>query len=396
MKNKLITFMMGIMLMFTGLFCLSACQEGAGDTSSANTLTVTLNYNNGGYRLLQKREGTKVDLTKYHCERPGYSFAGWDHDHSKPIDKDTIINALWENNKYKIFYHSNNGDNSVIEQEVTYNHSVTLKADIFTNNGFKLKYWSTTANNDGTEFELSQVINNYYLDGDLHLYAQWEQFDETKCKMSFTGTFPSEVFWNPDTSTNAMIVDIPKVTALSVEDDTPMDVGCNITAPNGTMVMLNEYESGQGKDDICYFLATMQGSYKIRYIATDAYANQYQMNLTISVGDCEKPTLYWINGCSTLRSLNLYQGDFFKVDLTQFELSDDCSDLEYLLENLSIKLVKPDGPFLPNTATASNNFAWHFEEVGHYSLKVILKDEAGNQNVYVYSIVINPLPNVEE
>ncbi len=102
---------------------------------------------------------------------PRYTFAGWSPQLPAVMPAgDMTVTATWEVGTYTVTFNSNGGTGTMAPQEVPYENSVPLSANMFTKTGYKFSSWNTKADGTGTRYaDKAAVIN---LD-DVTLYARW-------------------------------------------------------------------------------------------------------------------------------------------------------------------------------------------------------------------------------
>lgn len=205
---------------------------------------------------------------------------------------------------------------------------------------------------------------------------------------------PPTVDWEPDQSTKDMKIDIPRIEATDPIKNEALSVVYSVTAPDGSKVTVKDYEgtAAVGKEDVRYFEADAQGVYTITYTATDAAGNSKTKTMEISVGDCEAPTISWKDGYAVAEEVKL--GDTWTLDLSKLVVADNVSEADFLNDNVTIKLVKPDGTTQVSNIGNDKSYKWKFEETGDYTLTITVKDEAGMSNPYKFKISV-PKDTVE-
>lgn len=205
-----------------------------------------------------------------------------------------------------------------------------------------------------------------------------------------TITINPTMAWNPEedpsSSVDKMEIKIPVVYATDPIKNDAIDVTCTVTGPDGSSVKLKGYED---TDDFATFTATKQGKYTIKYEAVDGANNKVTMTKEIALGDCVAPTLEWKNNYAVPTTVKLGEELELKLGDDYFSLNDNVSEATYLADNMTIKLVKPDGTTeLKNNGLNKKNYKWTLTETGTYTLNIIVKDEAGMSNTYKYTIEV--------
>lgn len=132
---------------------------------------VSFNTDGGTEIMSQNVEENSLVETPQVPLKTGYTFLNWNYDLSNPITESITISANYNANTYKIKYHY---DSNVIEQNVIFDNSITLKSNTtFSKNAYDLSSWNTLENGTGNIYNCSQQINEYKIANDLDLYATW-------------------------------------------------------------------------------------------------------------------------------------------------------------------------------------------------------------------------------
>ena len=111
--------------------------------------------------------------------RAGYSFRGWASDDSATSgvtgsytpDGDTILYAIWEADKYFVFYDANGGTGEPEVQEKLHGTALTLSSIIPVREGYSFAGWASSNTVSAGEY---QAGGQYTADADIILYAVWE------------------------------------------------------------------------------------------------------------------------------------------------------------------------------------------------------------------------------
>ncbi|MBE5738206.1 MAG: DUF5011 domain-containing protein [Clostridiales bacterium] len=216
--------------------------------------------------------------------------------------------------------------------------------------------------------------------------------------IDLTNTFISALAWNPDENETYQTITIPAAFANDGKFDgvdygygKSVEVVYTVTGPNSTNPTVSKVT---GDISVRTFKATSQGTYTIKYTATDAAGNTTTETRTLALGDCEKPVLEWANEKTDLpKTATLNQE--FTLNLSKITLSDDTTEDEYLKEHLSVTLTDPSGNTVTNKGKNGVNAIWDITATGNYTLKFVVKDEVGNANTYSYQVNV-PAEDVEE
>ena len=122
MKKSIIVLIIGIILCITGI--------GLIVYSNLSNAIVTITYKDGTIEIKNSVKKGEITNPPYTPEKEDYEFLGWysesiKFDFSKPIDRDIVLIAKWEEikpNEYKVTYNSNGGTGTMSKQ--TYTHDV--------------------------------------------------------------------------------------------------------------------------------------------------------------------------------------------------------------------------------------------------------------------------------
>ena len=184
-----------------------------------------------------------------------------------------------------------------------------------------------------------------------------------------------------------MKIKFPSATAIDNQINASAEVTYSVSGPNGSKPTVHN------GDDIGmkYFEATVEGQYTITYKAVSKFGVESTVTKTLALGDCENPTLEWKKeDIVTEVKLN----EEFKLDLSKLNLDDNKTSVEDLADKLTVTLTSPSSQTVTNNGSESS-YKWNMTETGNYTLKFVLKDNAGNTNTYTYSINV-PEEEVEE
>lgn len=131
-------------------------------------------------------ESADVSLTK--PTKNGYKFTGWtgtgleDKTENVTIAKGSMENreytANWTANTYTIVFNANTAEGSMENESMTYDVSKTLTANTFTKEDHKFTGWNTKADGSGTSYNDKESVINLATDGEIILYAQWQELAE--------------------------------------------------------------------------------------------------------------------------------------------------------------------------------------------------------------------------
>lgn len=199
--------------------------------------------------------------------------------------------------------------------------------------------------------------------------------------------------WNPN-SDNQMELKFSKASAIdNANEDAEMyrgeevEVSISITDPDGKKVTNIDYTDADN-DGNYTFTATRQGVYTITYSASDETGNNTTIKKYLYVGDCNAPELTWKNKDANLIT-TANTGDTFELittgDNAFFTIFDEnAEDM-----TTTISLIGPDNKEVTNI-NSGTGYKWKFDQTGDYTLKIVLKDKAGNstQDKYKYTITV--------
>ena len=217
-------------------------------------------------------------------------------------------------------------------------------------------------------------------------------------EIELTNTFISALAWEPDEDETYQTITIPAAFANDGKFDgidygygKPVTVVYSVTGPNSTNPTVTKVD---GDMSVRQFKATTQGTYTIKYTATDDAGNTTTETRTLALGDCEKPTLEWADEKTDLPTTATVNQEF-TLNLSKITLSDNATEDEYLKENLAITLKDPSGNVVTNKGKDGVNAIWDIASTGKYTLQFVVKDEVGNASTYSYQIDV-PAEEAEE
>ncbi len=242
---------------------------------------------------------------------------------------------------------------------------------------------------------IDELDNTQILKDNSLFYVNAEDSTDPVFNEDSSYILPPTIDWEPDATTNDMNIDIPRIEATDPIKNNAISVVYSVSAPDGSKVTVKDYEGDAaiGKEDVRYFVAESQGVYTITYTATDDVGNSVTKTMEVSVGDCEAPTITWKDGYEITDEVQL--GSTWELDLSKLTISDNVSDSDFLNDNVTIKLVKPDGTTQVTNEGNEKSYKWTFDEAGEYTLTITVKDEAGMSNPYKYKINV-PKEDVED
>lgn len=199
------------------------------------------------------------------------------------------------------------------------------------------------------------------------------------------GSLPSAKAWERDEDeekVEEMRIDIPTLFATDPIRNQSVDVKVTITGPDGTVKVQLDSETEKN-----YFIAKKEGKYTIKYEATDDSKNTTTKTMELALGDCVAPKVEWLNNYSVPTKVDLNSD--LVLNLSNMKLEDDETSPDKLKDNLTIKLIKPDGTTtVKNNGNEGLNYEWTLTETGSYTLNITVKDEAGNSETYKYTIEV--------
>ena len=174
-----------------------------------------------------------------------------------------------------------------------------------------------------------------------------------------------------------MIIDIPVAFATDKLTKKDVEVVYTVTGPNGSKPTVTDYED-ETKDYIKSFKATAEGTYTIKYSATDDAGNESTHTITIEVGDCQKPTLSWVDKSKDAPT-EIELNKTYALDLnTMLKMSDNETANADLLENITVQMTGPDGSTVDTIVADGEEYQWKFTKSGNYNLRITVKDKVGN------------------
>ena len=176
----------------------SSGQKGEGSRKiKVVNKTYNIGYNGNGAtsgRMMKQiaEMDTSINLLKNTYSRTGYTFYNWNtkadgsgqsytngqavKNLTNEAGKTVYLYAQWSPISYNIKYVPNGGTGSDVTASVKYNVYHTIKEDIFSRKGYKIKNWNTKADGSGTSYDKGTLVKNLSATqgATITLYAQWE------------------------------------------------------------------------------------------------------------------------------------------------------------------------------------------------------------------------------
>lgn len=140
------------------------------------------------------------------------------------LDTDTM--TIKNTDSHKVIFHSNAGNDSVIQQ-VPSGYQAMLYSNTFTNNGYMFAGWNTESDGTGISYQNRAMIMTT---SDITLYAQWVEIEELELEYSQTQQINNKGFinishWTSSDSTVATVDSSGKVTATGLGTATISAIG---------------------------------------------------------------------------------------------------------------------------------------------------------------------------
>ena len=147
------------------------------------------------------------------------------------------------------------------------------------------------------------------------------------------------------------------------------------------------------------FIAEEQGTYTIKYIATDAAGNSTEISREVKVGDTDAPEVEWTDSEDDLITTAAI-GDYYEFNLNMINLDGvegvnaitiptGQSEAEY---TVTVNMYDPTSSVVTNEYknddNKENSYRWKFEKSGTYELRIVATDKAGNKVTKSYNIVV--------
>lgn len=250
---------------------------------------------------------------------------------------------------------------------------------------FKIVYHAVDINGNTAELDLDSYI----------LSAK----DTTAPVLKLNDVFVGTLAWNPDVEGGKeQTISIPNANANDTYKYGEASVQISISGPNSstpTIIYEKDAEGNEVYSNTLKFKAESQGTYTIKYTATDKAGNTTTETKELRLGDCEAPELTWDNeeeDIPTTATLN----DKLTIDLGKITLTDNETDATYLSDKLTVSLIDPNGSTVSGgTSNSRTNPYWNITSTGTYTLKFVVKDEAGNSETYSYKVEV-PTEDVED
>lgn len=214
--------------------------------------------------------------------------------------------------------------------------------------------------------------------------------------------------WDDDATTQP-VFEIPKATAKDVNFSGNIVVGAPVVKNSkGTELKVTE----SSDKSMWQFTPDVQGTYTITYSAQGKFLSSTK-ELTVNVGDGEKPTLDWVNKNDDFKA-SLTTGETWTFKFDMITVEDNETDMASKIAEALANGVNSDAMVaLKDYATismknsdnteitpvyADGGLKYTFDKSGTYTFKIVLKDEAGNStnNTYSYSINVTEKEEAEE
>ncbi len=147
------------------------------------TITYNANGGTGAPSSQTKIYDQKVTLSSLKPTRTGYDFVCWNTksngsgtnwypgDTYGYYEGNLYLYAKWKAKTYTITYNANGGTGAPASQTKTHGKSINLRSSTPTREGYDFVCWYTNSNGSGVRWDPNE---NYSIDEDLYLYAQWE------------------------------------------------------------------------------------------------------------------------------------------------------------------------------------------------------------------------------
>ncbi|MBQ8419860.1 MAG: InlB B-repeat-containing protein [Clostridia bacterium] len=92
---------------------------------------------------------------------------------------DITVNAVYTAKAYFVSFDANGGAGETMDpQTMNYDELVKLHANTYTYEGYKFVGWNTKADGTGVAYEDEATVKNLTAEGNVVLYAQWEEVEE--------------------------------------------------------------------------------------------------------------------------------------------------------------------------------------------------------------------------
>jgi uncharacterized repeat protein (TIGR02543 family) len=89
---------------------------------------------------------------------------------------DITVNAVYTAKAYFVSFDANGGAGETMDpQTMNYDELVKLNANTYTYEGYKFVGWNTKADGTGVAYEDEATVKNLVAEGNVVLYAQWEE-----------------------------------------------------------------------------------------------------------------------------------------------------------------------------------------------------------------------------
>ena len=192
-----------------------------------------------------------------------------------------------------------------------------------------------------------------------------------------------------------------EVTSVKATNHEINSDGTPVTDGSGNIkyFVIGEDASGNVTIDRYRFIAESQGTYTIKYIATDAAGNSTEVSQEVHVGDTDAPEVEWDDADEDLiTTANI--GDYYEFNLNMISLDGvegvaaittptSQSEADY---SVTVNLYDASSSVVTNEYKndddKKNSYRWKFEKSGTYELRIVATDKAGNKVTKSYNIVV--------
>lgn len=152
------------------------------------TYTITYNLADGICENPSTYDITSDDITLNNPIKEGYTFTGWTSENSnEPILTyiiksgsvgNLVLNANYQENTYKIIYHSNTDSDETKENIISYSSEYTILDNMFTyDNKYVFEEWNTLPDGTGTSYKTNDIVSKLtnIQDDTVNLYAIYKK-----------------------------------------------------------------------------------------------------------------------------------------------------------------------------------------------------------------------------
>jgi len=233
-------------------------------------------------------------MAAYHNEE-GYKFAYWGtkadgsginylaNQKVKNLSSGTAVNlyTVYEPINYKLLFNSNDGNDEIVEQIVTYDKEEKLLNNLFIREGYIFKEWNTNPDGSDVSYKDEQSVKNLTSKDNviINLYAIWE-------KAEYTVTFDSNEGIFKDNKTTIVIDKWENSKLESLEKPTRRGYtfkGYYTAKTGGTSLENYISEAGIDQDGLVFYARWEPIKYTVTFNANEGTNNKITQKIEYGI-----------------------------------------------------------------------------------------------------------------